>query len=161
MLLEQEQSLPLTVFMPVKNGCYDLEMPGSQCIFRLVGLLSPPPKLYFTSPQTSAKEQGRNRKNFDPQLGRFPMAAACRENQHKFYLGVLHWPPEIHLTHLEGEAFELLLLILAFGTIRSLFTEHVSLWGASHYLEQKASILTGNRVAPKCYRGLHGTSWKF
>lgn len=128
-------------------------MAGSQCIFRLVGLLSLPPKLYFTSPQISAKQQGRNRKTLTPQLGRFPTAAACRENQHKFYLGVLHWPPEIHLTHLEGEAFELLLLILAFGAIRSLFTEHISLWGAFHYLELKASILPGNRVAPKCYAG--------
>ena len=46
----------------------------------------------------------------------------------------------------------MLLLVLAFRTIRGPFTEHITLWGAFHYLGLRASILPGNRAAPECYR---------
>lgn len=82
----------------------------------------------------SLSKIARGKEHFDHQLGRFPMAAVYKENQHKFCLNVLHSSPEIHFTYLKGEALERLALTLAFRTLRSRITELLGLQVFSHYL---------------------------
>lgn len=51
-----------------------------------------------TSPPHKSQQNNKGKKNRDPQLGKIPTWAGCWQSQCKFYLSVLHWPLQIHLT---------------------------------------------------------------
>lgn len=107
-----------------------------------------PPPLFHLYPnliKTSKKEHS------DHSLGRIPTATVYKENQHKFHLNVLKWPPKNHLSYLKEDTAEQFLWILAFRSFRSMFTRHITLLGGSQHPGLKASILTGNSAATRVW----------
>lgn len=106
------------------------------------------PHLYFTSIQISSKQA--KKEHFDHSLGRIPTATVYKENQHKFHLNVLQWPPKNHLSYVE-EAAEQFLWILAFRSFRGMFIRRITLLGGSQHPGLKASILTGNSAATRVW----------
>lgn len=118
-------------------------------ISTLIDLFTPHPHLYF-SPDLS--KITRRKQHFDHQLGRRPTVAVYKENQHKFYLHVFHWPPGIHHTYLKGAALEQLVL-LAFRTIQE------RIYRAPQFAESpplawlRDQFSRATQWAPKCCHG--------
>lgn len=101
---------PRCHYLPLTRLILGLRVGRTHVYFHTCWLIRPPPPaLLHLSPDLS--KITRRKQHFDHQLGRLPTVAVYKENPHKFYLHVLHSPPEIHHTYLKGEALTQLVLI--------------------------------------------------